>query len=171
MGEVVPLQPTQYLASTPIDLARANGYQVLTPLERMVAIEFAVTGHTLRQIASDFQQPLPEVRRAFNNVITRAFITDLQAEIAQHKIVNATWVEQQVLDLWPQLTGEEDVALVNKAGEQVFAKKFHAPEVSSILKHFSGNADQKKAGGVQVVINFGDMGVKPVIDVTGAEDA
>ena len=106
-------------------------------------------------------QPLAVVRKAFGSPIVRAFIHDLQKEIAAHKVINAAWVEQQVLNIWPQLVGEEDVYMVNKSGEQILAKKFHGPEVASIIKHFSGNDDQKKTGGVQVVINFGDMGVAP----------
>lgn len=160
MGEVMSMDAFRPGRGGLVEAARADGFKSLTPLEQAVAINFAVTGHTLRQIASDMGQPLGEVKKAFNNPVTRAFITDLQNEIAAHKVINAAWVEQQVLDLWPSLIGEEDVALINKAGEQVFGRKFHGPEVASILKHFSGNADQKKAGGVQVVINFGDMGVR-----------
>lgn len=143
------------------DEARKNGYTCLSPLERQVAIEFATTGHTLRQVAADLGQPLLEVRKAFGSPLVRAFIHDLQNEVAAHRVINAVWVEQQVLEQWPKFVGEEDVHLINKSGEQVTAKKFHGPEVASILKHFSGNADQKKAGGVQVQINFGDLGVSP----------
>lgn len=170
-GNVVPIRAALFGALTP-EKAREEGWVCLTPLDRAVAIEFATTGHTLKQIADDLQQPLASVKGSFNSPLVRAFIADLQNEIAAHKVINAAWVEQQVLAIWPQLVGEEAVALVNKAGEQVYAHKFHGPEVASILKHFSGNADQKKAGGVQVVINFGDMGVtpKPVIDITGATD-
>lgn len=157
-----------------INAARADGYNCLTPLERAVAIEFATTGHTLKQVAIDLNQPPHAVRSAFNEPVVRAFIHDLQEEIAAHKVINAAWVENQVLALWPQLVGEEPVNMVNKAGEQISAKKFHSPEVASILKHFSGNSDQKKTGGVNVIINFESMGVnppRPVINVEGAEDA
>lgn len=147
------------LARTPVEQARANGYECLSPVEKWVAIEFATSGTTLKELARRSQRPLAEIKQAFSDPIVRALINDLQNEIAQHKLINAAWVEQQVFAIWPQLIGEEDVNLVNKAGEQVTAKKFHAPEVASILKHFSGNADQKKAGGVNVQINFGDMGV------------
>lgn len=147
--------------------ARRDGFQCLSPLDRAVAIEFATTGHTLRQVAADIGQPLGEVKRSFGNPLVRAFIHDLQMEVAQHKIVNAAWVEQQVMSVWPQLVGEEDVAMVTAKGEAYHARKFHSAEVASILKHFSGNADQKKAGGVQVMINFGDMGIpQPSPEVT-----
>lgn len=147
-----------------VELAREGGYVCLTPVQRQVAIEFATTGHTAKEIARKMGQPQSLVVGAIADPVVRAFIADLQAEIAQHKIINAAWVEQQILEQWPRLTGEEEVPLVNKAGEQILARKYHAPEVASILKHFSGNADQKKAGAVQVVINFGEMGVAaPVI--------
>lgn len=161
MSAVVPIKQRFLTEITPEE-AREQGYTCLDPLERAVAIEFATTGHTLKQIAADLKQPLGKVRDAFKSPIVRALIHDLQNEMAAHKVVNAAWVEQQIMALWPQLIGEEEVALVNKAGEQVFAKKFHGPEVASILKHFGGNRDQKGAGGVHVQINFGDMGVQPV---------
>lgn len=169
-SNIVPIN--RFLSTITPEKAREEGYICLSPLERAVAIEFVTTGHTLKQIAADMDQPLAAVKLAFASPIVRAFIHDLQKEVAQHKIVNAEWVESQVLAIWPQLLGEEAVHLVNKAGEQITAKKFHGPEVASILKHFSGNKDQKKAGGTQVVINFGDMGVdrRPTIDVSGAED-
>ena len=168
MGEVVAIG-RHLTGGVDIEQARQDGYVLLDPLSRQVAIDFVTTGHTLKQIASDMGQPLAEVKRAFNHPLTRAFITDLQAEMAQHKIINATWVESQVLAVWPILMGEEDVRKVNMKGEQVFGKHFHGPEVVSILKHFSGNADQKAAGGVKVVINFGDMGVgaKPNVVIEG----
>lgn len=166
MSSVVPFR---HLAPLTPEQARADGFKCLSPVERAVAIEFAVTGHTLRQVAEDLQQPLATVKAVFGSPLVRAFIHDLQNEIAQHKIVNAAWVEQQVLKLWPQFTGEEEVNLVNKAGEQIEAKKFHAPEVASILKHFGGNKDQKAAGGISVVINFGDMGVQPQVNVIDGE--
>lgn len=139
--------------------ARKDGFRCLSPVDRAVAIEFATTGHALRQVAQDLQMPLADVKKSFNNPIVRAFIYDLQMEVAQHKIINAAWVEQQVLGLWPQFIGEEDTALVGKDGCYV-GRKFHSAEVASILKHYSGNADQKKAGGVQVMINFGDLGIQ-----------
>lgn len=162
-----------YLSPLTAEQARADGFKCLSPLERAVAIEFATTGHTLKQVASDMNQPLAAVRAAFNSPLVRALIYDIQQEIAAHKIVNAAWVEQQVLAVWPKLIGEDEVNLVNKSGEQITAKKFHGPEVASIIKHFSGNGDQKKTGGVQVNINFGDMGVgrpAPAINIEGAED-
>lgn len=161
MSNVTPFKQRLLGPLTPEE-ARDQGFTCLTPTERAIAIEFATTGHTVKQIASDLGQPVGIVRDAMGSPIVRALIHDLQNELAAHKIINAAWVEQQIMALWPQFTGEEDVALINKSGEQVFARKFHAPEVSSILKHFGGNKDQKGAGGVHVQINFGDMGVQPV---------
>lgn len=162
MSNVAALQ-TGKLARCPVEEARKDGYKILSPIEQWVAIEFATSGSTLKNLALRSKQPLAVIQRAFNDPIVRALIHDLQTEIAQHKVINASWVEQQVLAIWPQLIGEEEVYLVNKAGEEISARKFHGPEVASILKHFSGNADQKKAGGVQVSINFGDMGVSPAV--------
>lgn len=161
-ANITAMSNFRHLAPITVDEARAGGFVVLTPLEKAVAIEFATTGATLREIANTLRQPLADIKASFNNPLCRAFIHDLQMEIAQHKVVNAAWVEAQVLKVWPQLTGEEEVYTINKAGEEVFARKFHGPEVTSILKHFSSNADQKAAGGgLRVNINFSDLGVGP----------
>lgn len=170
MSSVVPIRRNHLSTGIDPEKARAEGYTCLSPLERAVAIEFATTGHTVRQVAKDLGQPLGEVRRAFGSPIVRALIHDLHEEIAKHKIINAAWVEQQVMAVWPQLIGEEEVNLVDaKTGEQYSGKKFHASEVASLIRHFSGNKDQTNAGGVQVMINFGDMGVDerpPIESVT-----
>ena len=140
---------------------REHGFDALTPLERQFALEFVVSGCTLKALAAQFECPLATINRMYNDPVVRAFISDMQAEVFQHKLINEQWVEGQVVKIWPQLLGEEPVALVNKCGEAFQAKKFHSQEVTSLLKHFGGNNDQKKAGGVYVQINFGAMGVQP----------
>jgi hypothetical protein len=141
--------------------AREDGYSCLTPLERQFAMEFVVSGNTLKAMAAQFAVPLKDITKMYNDPVVRGFISDLQAEVFQHKLINEQWVEGQVMKLWPQLLGEEPVPLVDKSGAAFMAKKFHSTEVTSLLKHFGGNADQKKAGGVYVQINFGAMGVEP----------
>lgn len=158
-----------------VKTARENGYELLSPVEAQLAIEFVTSGCTLRALAKKTGQPFELVKRTFADPLVRAFISDMQKEVAQHQIINRAWVEQQILGLWPKFIGEEEVSIVlAKTGQEVSAKKFHAGEVAAMLKHFGGNEDQKKAGGVQVQINFGAMGVSPTvvptIDVTGAED-
>lgn len=151
--------------------AKESGYQCLSPLERQFALEFVVTGGTLRQMAEQFDIPLRQITIMYNDPVVRSFIADMQAEVLQHKLVNEAWVEGQIMKLWPQFIGEEPVAMVNKCGEAFEARKFHSTEVTSLLKHFGGNADQKKAGGVQVQINFGAMGVAPPTPVIEVKDA
>jgi len=141
--------------------AREGGFVVLTPMERQFGMEFVVTGSTLDALAKQFKLPMTDIRRMYNYPVVRAFISDLQAEVLQHKLVNEQWVEGQILKIWPQLLGEEPVPLVDKSGNAFSAKKFHSTEVTSILKHFGGNDDQKKLNGVHVQINFGAMGVLP----------
>lgn len=141
--------------------AREEGFTCLTPIERQFALEFVVSGSTLKALATQFEIPLPNLTRMYNDPVVRAFIADLQAEVLQHKLINEQWVESQIMKIWPQLIGEETVPMVDKSGAAFNAKKFHSTEVTSLLKHFGGNQDQKKVGGVMVQINFGAMGVKP----------
>jgi hypothetical protein len=155
---------TQHFGRDPV-AARADGFQCLSPVERQFAIEFVVSAGTLKAMAAQFGLPIPIIQRMYNDPVVRAFIADLQAEVLQHRLVNEQWVEGQIMRIWPQLVGEEPVALVDKCGNSFEAKKFHSTEVTSILKHFGGNTDQKKVGGVNVQINFGAMGVLPPPEV------
>ena len=141
--------------------AREEGFACLTPVERQFALEFVVSGSTLKALATQFEMPLSQMMKIYNDPVVRAFMADLQAEVLQHKLINEQWVEGQIMRIWPQLIGEEPVPLVDKSGAAFQAKKFHSTEVTSLLKHFGGNQDQKKAGGVMVQINFGAMGVEP----------
>lgn len=151
--------------------AREEGFTCLSPLERQFALEFVVSGNTLKMLANQFEMELSEIRRMYNDPVVRAFIHDLQQEVIAHRVVNEQWVEGQILKIWPQLLGEEPVPLVDKNGAAYLAKKFHSTEVTSLLKHFGGNQDQKKAGGVHVQINFGAMGVSPPdVNVIEASD-
>lgn len=166
MSAVTPLTTSLLPSTKLIEEARNTGYIVLSPMQRQIAIEFVVSGRSVSALSKEMGYPSDQIRRVINDPIVRAFISDLQAEVAQHKIINAAWVEAQIINLWPKFTGEEEVDLVGKDGINIKAKKFHATEITSILKHFSGNSDQKKAGGTHVVINFGDMGVSPQKGVT-----
>lgn len=151
--------------------ARETGFECLTPLERQFSLEFVVSGCTLKALAEQFEMPIRDITRMYNDPVVRAFISDMQAEVLQHKLINEQWVEGQIMRIWPQLIGEEEVPLVDKSGAAFKAKKFHANEVTSLLKHFGGNQDQKKAGGVMVQINFGAMGVQPPeVNVIDASD-
>jgi hypothetical protein len=170
MSAVAPLQHIANIGPD-IEKAREQGWTILSPEQAKVAIDFVTSGMGIKALASSLAMTPAEVKRILGDPFVRAFCADLQAEVAKHKIINRAWVENQILEMWPKFTGEEEVELINvKEGVGFLAKKFHSAEVASILKHFSGNEDQKKTGGVQVVINFGQMGVKPAIDVEGAED-
>ena len=95
-ANAVSLATFRHLSPITVDEARAGGFVVLTPLEKAVAIEFATTGASLKEIANTLRHPLGDIKAAFNSPICRAFIHDLQMEVAQHKVINAAWVEAQV---------------------------------------------------------------------------
>lgn len=149
-------------ASTPAELVarlKETGWQDLPPMSRAFAIEFVSGRGTIKAAAEALGITPMEARREYNSPVTRAFIATLQDEIAAHRVINAQWVESQLMELWPKLIGEEDVALVSPAGEQILARKFHAADVTSLLKHFGGDANKVKNTGVQISINFDGMGI------------
>jgi hypothetical protein len=143
-----------------VNLARAEGYINLTPIQRQFALEFVLSGTTLRKIARLMDVPQPFVQKMYNNPVVRAYIADLQKEVAAHKLINDQWVENQIMKIMPKLLGEEMVDIVTSKGSHIRKKKFHAPELTSLLKHFGGAQEQKGAGGgngVNIQINLADM--------------
>jgi hypothetical protein len=144
-----------------VSLARAEGYINLTPIQRQFALEFVLSGTTLRKIARLMDVPQPFVQKMYNNPVVRAYIADLQKEVAAHKLVNDQWVENQIMKVLPMLMGEVPVDIVTSKGSHVRKRKFHAAEIASLLKHFGGGVQDSKtgfgAGGVNIQINLADM--------------
>lgn len=141
-----------------VSIAREEGYINLTPFQRQFAMEFVMSGTTLRKIAKVMDLPLSIVQKMYNTPVVRAYISDLQKEVAAHRLVNDQWVENQIMKIMPKLLGEEAVDIVTAKGCHLRKRKFHAPEITSLLKHFSGSQEQKNTGGgVNVQINFADI--------------
>jgi len=142
--------------------AREEGYIFLTPFQRQFAMEFVLTGTTLKKIARKMDLPYPIVMRMYNDPVTRAYISDLQKEVAAHRLINDQWIENQIMANLPKLLGEEPVDIVTSKGSHVKHKKYHGAEIVSLLKHFSAAGQEKLTagkGGVNVQINFGELGI------------
>jgi len=156
--------------------ARNEGFVNLTPYQRQFALEFVLSGASLKKIARVMDLPRPMIQKMYNDPITRAYITDLQKEVAAQRVINDQWVENQILQNMPKLLGEEPVDIVTSKGSHVKQKKYHAAELVSIFKHFGGGQENKGAtgSGVNVQINFGDILSKPptvTLNMDDAEDA
>lgn len=158
-------EPIHVLSARPesrfayVERERQVGFPSLTPIYRQAALDFVLSGLTFKAIAQALECPLRTVQNMFGDPLMRAFIADLQKEYAIHRLLDAQWVEAQILKNLPKFEGEEAIPVVTKDGEQVNRKRFHGKELIAIYKHFGGNADQKKMGGVHVTIDFGSMGV------------
>jgi hypothetical protein len=151
-----------------IERERLAGFPSLTAIQRHVALEFVLSGATLKALAEAMEFTLGDIRRMFGDPIVRAFISELQKEYAIHRLLTEQWVETQILKNLPKFEGEEPVPVVTRDGDEVMRRKFHGRELIALYKAFGGNADQKKSGGVHVTIDFGSMGVampSTVIDV------
>jgi len=149
--------------------AREEGYIFLSPFQRQFAMEFVLTGTTLRKIARKMDLPQPIVAKMYNDPIVRAYISDLQKEVAAHRLINDQWIENQIMQNLPKLLGEEPVDIVTSKGSHVKAKKYHGAELVSLFKHFSSQGQEKGPagkGGVNVQINFGDLGITEQPNVT-----
>lgn len=140
--------------------AREEGYINLTPFQRQFAMEFVLTGTSLRKIARIMDLPQPFVQKMYNDPIVRAYISDLQKEVAAHRLINDQWIENQIMQNMPKLLGEVPVDIVTSKGQHVKKKKYHGAELVSLFKHFSGQQEAaKQKGAVNVQINFAEMGI------------
>lgn len=152
--------------------ARQEGYVNLTPFQRQFAMEFVLSGTSLKKIARIMDLPLFTIRSMYNDPVVRAYIADFQKEIAAHRLINDQWVETQIMKNWPKLMGEEPVDIVTSKGTHTRQKKYHGPEIASILKHFSGQEQAEKGGNkpVQVNINFENLLSRPPNVIINAGD-
>lgn len=146
-----------------ITRARNEGFVNLTPYQRQFALEFVLSGTSLKKIARLMDLPQPMVQRMYNDPVVRAYISDLQKEVAAHRLINDQWVENQILKNMPKLEGEVAIDIVTSKGSHVKQKKYHGAELVSLFKHFGGTQENKGAAGsgVNVQINFGDILSKP----------
>lgn len=150
---------TKPLSLAEIERERVAGFPTLSLLHQQLAVDFALTGVSFYALAKAHELELRDVVRMFGHPLMRALVTDLQKEYAQHRLINAQWVEAQIIRNMPKLEGDEPIPVVTKDGDQVMRNKYHAKELVSIFKAFGGNEDQKKMGGVHVTIDFGALGV------------
>lgn len=143
--------------------ARNEGFVNLTPFQRQFAMEFVLSGTSLRKIARLMDLPIPMVTRMYNDPIVRAYISDLQKEIAAHRLINDQWVENQIMKNLPKLEGEVPIDIVTSKGTHVKRKKYHGAELVALIKHFGGGQQGQGQGNgqVNVQINFGDILSKP----------
>jgi hypothetical protein len=155
----VPMPRRVALSPADVEHERLAGFPTLDAIQRQLAIEFVISGATLKALADTLDLSLPMIRRLMADPILRAFISDLQKEMAVHRLINEQWVEAQILKNLPKFEGEEPIPVVTRDGDQVMRNKFHSKELVALYKAFGGNADQKKNGGVHVTIDFGSMGV------------
>lgn len=160
--------------SARVTQAREEGYINLTPFQRQFALEFVLSGTSLRKIARLMDLPVPMVQRMYNDPIVRAYIADMQKEVAAQRIINDQWIENQLMKNMPKLLGEEPVDIVTSKGTHVKQKKYHAPEIASLLKHFSSQEQKTGAAhggsGINVQINLGDVmsqGNAPTVIIDG----
>lgn len=150
--------------------ARDEGYVSLTPFQRQFALEFVLSGSSLKKIARVMDLPRGAITRFYNDPVVRAYIADLQKEVAAQRLINDQWVENQLLAQMPKLLGEEAVDIVTSKGTHVKRKKYHAAELVSLFKHFGGGNESKQAtgSGVNVQINFGDiLSQPPTVTING----
>ena len=153
--------------------ARNEGYVNLTPFQRQFAMEFVLSGTSLKKIARLMDIPQPFVQRMYNDPGVRAYISDMQKEVAAHRLINDQWIENQIMRNMPKLLGEEPVDIVTSKGSHVKQKKYHGAELVSLFKHFSSQ-ESKAPGtgnGVNVQINFSDILSKPpTVTINAGED-
>lgn len=145
-----------------IETLRSKNWAGLAPDSRAFAVAY-LKSYSHIQAARDIGKPgrgLDYIR----DPLVSAFIQDLQQDFDEYNFITANWVRQKWVELIPKLMGEEAVPVITSHGEEVKAHKFHSSEsiaalreLSKSTKFYADGSAPPGAGGVQVVINMGNM--------------
>jgi hypothetical protein len=89
-----------------------------------------------------------------------AFIGDLQAHLDSRTVISKDFVHLQWLKVLPKLMGEESVPMIDRAGREYDARRFHAAESVALIKELG------KIAGVYDNHNTGDEADAPPLNIS-----
>lgn len=153
-----------------VEANRKNGWQSLSPAERMFAYYYVET-YNARTAAEDCGMAPSAGLRLLRKPLIQALVSHVQEQMQARSLINADFVRVQWLQLLPKLMGEEEVAMVDK-GMSFQAKKFHAGEATRALtelgkstKFYEGGTPN--GGNVVVNIDLGALGINTGTTIEG----
>src|SRR5690554_4796786 len=112
---------------------RENGFQALPQDKRLFGLTFVETGSYVQ--ASEAAGVQRETgKRWLRDPLVSCFINYLNQRKEHYSLIDASFVESQYLALFAKLVGEDEVEIIDKDGNQLSRRKFHASEAVAALR-------------------------------------
>jgi hypothetical protein len=119
-----------------IDKNRENDWQDLVAQEK-VFLHHWCSSFDLKKSAKTAKLTIAEATRLLKTPLAKAYVDWLTEGMLTGTVLNREWLELQWLENYSRLVGEETIPYVNRDGDMVMVKKYHASEVITALKEMS----------------------------------
>ena len=120
-----------------IERNRETNWADLPDQKKAFAYEYVVNGYKHGNAAETVGLARSGGLRVLRDPLVSAFIQHLQEKHFTTSIITKQFVEDQYLQILPFLKGEEEIPIVNGQGIEGMAKKFHASELTGVLRDLS----------------------------------
>lgn len=141
---------------------RLNGFADLPQKERVFAVEYFKTSDRFSAskvsgIAANYSL------RTLRDPLVQEFLQYLNEQRQHYSLIDASFIEVQYLTLYGKLTGEEEVATLDKEGFVQMRHKFHASESVAALRDMAkmSGVYKEEQPATNVNINLGAVKLTP----------
>ncbi len=153
---IIPEEDTKSL----IERNKKTNWEDLTDQRKAFAYEYIANGYNHRNAAHKVGIAKNSAVRLLREPLVSAFISHLQEEHFTSAIITKQFVEHQYLELIPYLKGEQAIPMVTGQGVELDACKFHASELTAVLRDLSKvtgyvKEEENNKGQVQIFMDFG----------------
>lgn len=119
-----------------IEANKNAGWFDLTDQQKMFGMAYVET-YVIKSSAEAANVSPNTASKWLREPLILEFINELQSHLNNRSVITKDFVNLQWLKLMPKLMGEEEVAMVDKEGDEFMAKKFHSGEAVGLLKELS----------------------------------
>lgn len=142
-----------------LEANRQNGFMDLPQQHRAFVLEYIKT-HDRFDACDVAGISRNQSLKVLRDPLVQEFIKYLNEQKQHYSLIDASFIEVQYLSLYGKLLGEEEVAMVDKDGNTLVRKKFHASESVAALRDMakmSGVYKEDPVSPVNVNVNLADV--------------
>ena len=143
-----------------IERNRDSGWPDLPDQRKGFGYIYLSNGYNHREAAKKVGFSKNSGMKILREPLVSAFIQYLQEKHFTTSIITKQFVEDQYLQILPYLKGEEEIPIVNGQGGTANVKKFHASELTAVLRDLSKvtgyqKEDESNKNITNIQINYG----------------
>lgn len=170
----MPTMPTENVSLTInskslknlIDHNRRNDWPDILDMERMFCYEYIANGHSLAGAAKAAKMSRANGLKALRKPLVHACIQDMISTMGSRKIMDAEFIETQMLELYDIAMGNIETKCVDRDGEVYSGLIHNLPVAAKLLTEMAKTTkiyeDGSAQGGtVNIGINMGALGISP----------